>query len=482
MIKILDENCIKSLIAEETILLLYFDIITLYPHKGISMRYFLISLLTFIVVLTACSKKNLSSSTIDSSTVSRTSDYTEMGADISPSVIPSPVISPSPSVMPSPVMSASVEADVAVSTSREEPTVVMPVPQPREVQSGILTAADIDDNLNLSYFQKYVNKLLQSMVENTFPFMNTKDRVKLTIVDANNRGINRVHVKIDNFSGYTNSAGVLYIFPSVDNIPMDTTIEINGKSKPIKLNSKKEFTITLNRNQELPKSLDLMFVVDTTGSMGDEMRYLAKEFDAIVSSVEEKHPNVNIRFGLTLYRDKGDDYVVRDFDFTADKNKMKNQLEQQSANGGGDYPEAMDEGIEKALEASWKAEDGVRMMFVVADAPPHDEKIKQMVPIIEKARAMGIHIYPLGASGVAKKAEYLMRHLALFTSGRYLWLTDDSGVGNSHEEPKVSCYQVTRLDQLLSRVIQSELSGKRIEADKASIVRTFGQYDKGICQ
>ncbi len=439
------------------------------------MRYFLISLLTSLLVFTACGKKSVSSEVTTSSTSARTSDAYD--GDVFPSI------------MPSSVMSDAAESVGAASTTisimpvpSEEP-VIMPIPpEPREMQSGILTAADIDDNLNLTYFQKYVNKLLQSTGESTFPFMRTKDRVKLTIEGANRRGMNRVRVKIGNFTGYTNSQGVLYIFPTVDKIPTQTTIEINGKSKPINLSSKKEFTIAFGTNQELPKSLDLMFVVDTTGSMGDEMRYLTKEFDAIVSNVEKKHPNVDIRFGLTLYRDKGDDYIVRDFDFTADKNKMKKQLEKQSANGGGDYPEAMDEGIEKALEASWKAKDGVRMIFVVADAPPHDEKIKQMVPIIEKARAMGIHIYPLGASGVAEKAEYLMRHLALFTQGRYLWLTDDSGVGNSHEEPKVSCYQVTRLDQLISRVIQSELSGKRIEADKASIIRTVGQYDQGLCQ
>lgn len=434
------------------------------------MRYFIISLLSFLLLFTACGKKSVYSESTVSSDSARTS--AAYGEDISPSVMPSPVMSTSDeSVTPYPPSIPPVEP------------VIMPIPhEHREVQSGILTAADIDDNLNLMYFQKYVNKLLQSTGESAFPFMGTKDRVKLTIEGANGKGMNRVKIKIGNFTGYTNSQGVLYIFPTIDKIPTQTTIEINGKSKPINLSSKKEFTISFNTNQELPKSLDLMFVVDTTGSMGDEMRYLAKEFDAIVSNVEDKHPNVDIRFGLTLYRDKGNEYLVRDFDFTADKNKMKKQLEKQSANGGGDYPEAMEEGIEKSLEASWKAKDGVRMMFVVADAPPHDEKIKQMVPIIEKARAMGIHIYPLGASGVAEKAEYLMRHLALFTQGRYLWLTDDSGVGNSHEEPKVSCYQVTRLDQLISRVIQSELSGKRIEANKASIVRTVGQYDQGICQ
>lgn len=443
------------------------------------MKFFIISLLTFLLIFTACNEKVVYSDAVSSSSIGE-----GYGGDIAP-----------PIAMPSPAMRTSDEA-MGVSTSTvyesKEPSimpvppvepVIIPIPpEPREVQSGILTVANIDDNLNLTHFQKYVNRALQATSESSFPFMSTKDRVKLTIEGTNEKGMNRVKVKVGDFTGYTNSQGVLYIFPTVDNIPTQTTIELNGKSQNIDLSSKKEFTIAFNKTSMLPKSLDLMFVIDTTGSMGDEMRYLAKEFDAIISDVEAKHPSVDIRFGLTLYRDKGDDYVVKNFKFTSNKNKMKSQLEEQSANGGGDYPEAMDKGIEKALEASWRAEDGVRMMFVVADAPPHDEKIKQMVPIIEKARAMGIHIYPLGASGVAEKAEYIMRHLALFTQGRYLWLTDDSGVGNSHEEPKVSCYQVTRLDQLISRVIQSELSGKRVEANKDSVIRSVGQYNNGNCQ
>ena len=439
------------------------------------MRYFIISLLTLLLTFSGCGKKSTSvSSSPYASHSDSTSRISEAGAI-------GDVIAPAPILRMYPV--SSVESSIPTPVEPMPLPTVRPTPPKREVQSGILTAADIDDNLNLSYFQKYINKVLQSTAEGIFPFMSSKNRFTLMVKDTNGNAVNRAKVTIDNFTGYTNTAGILHIFPQVDGIDESKEeMTINGQKVKVSLTSNSSKEVTLNLNATAAKTLDLMFVVDTTGSMGDEMRYLAKEFDAIVSTVEEKHPNVDIRFGLTLYRDKGDDYVVRNFDFTSNKNKMKNQLEKQSANGGGDYPEAMDKGIEKALNASWKAEDGVRMMFIVADAPPHDEKIKQMVPIIEKARAMGIHIYPLGASGVAEKAEYLMRHLALFTSGRYLWLTDDSGVGNSHEEPKVKCYQVTRLDQLISRVIQSELSGKRVEANDDSIVRTVGSYQNGICQ
>jgi hypothetical protein len=363
-----------------------------------------------------------------------------------------------------------------------EPTKELPIPTPpkQEIQSGTLTAGEIDDNLNLEYFQKYVNRTLQKNDDSYLPFISSKKRLKLTVVDDTGKGINRTKITFGGITRYTNSAGILHLFPSVDEVEM-RSINVEGQTIPVDFSKSSEKTVTLQSTSLAPKSLDLMFVIDTTGSMSDEMAYLTKEFEAIISNVESNHPDTKIRFGLTLYRDKGDDYVVKDFPFTTDKKTMQKQLADQSANGGGDYPEAMEQGLKKGLEASWKAEDGVRVLFLVADAPPHDEKMKTILPLIKEARDKAIHIYPLGASGVAEKAEYIMRHLALMTEGRYLFLTNDSGVGNSHEEPKVACYQVTRLDQLIRRVIQSELSGKRVEATDDEVIRSVGKFNNGVC-
>ena len=98
------------------------------------------------------------------------------------------------------------------------------------------------------------------------------------------------------------------------------------------------------------------------------------------------------------------------------------------------------------------------------------------------ARAASIRLYTVAASGVATTAEYLMRIASVITQSRYLFLTDDSGVGNEHAEPTVPCYVVTRLDQLLTRVIASELRGVRVEPEPDEIIRTSGIYDAGVCE
>ena len=70
--------------------------------------------------------------------------------------------------------------------------------------------------------------------------------------------------------------------------------------------------------------------------------------------------------------------------------------------------------------------------------------------------------------------------LAAATQSRYLFLTDDSGVGYSHAEPSIPCYRVTSLQDLLQRVLATELSGHRQEA--GSVIREVGSYSGGVCR
>lgn len=121
------------------------------------------------------------------------------------------------------------------------------------------------------------------------------------------------------------------------------------------------------------------------------------------------------------------------------------------------------------------------MAFLVADAPPHDKDLQITLDAALGLRLLGVRVYGLAASGVATTAEYLMRMMSLVTGARYTWLTDDSGIGNPHEEPAVVCYQVTRLDNLLTRILTGELLGRRVEAKPEQIIRRVGNQDGGVC-
>ena len=119
--------------------------------------------------------------------------------------------------------------------------------------------------------------------------------------------------------------------------------------------------------------------------------------------------------------------------------------------------------------------------LLVADAPPHREALGTTLDAVEHLRGQGVRIVPVAASGAEDSAQYVMRAMAVLTGGRYIFLTDDSGIGNGHAEPDIACYVVTRLDQLIARVLAGIVEGRRVEPKQSEIIRTVGSYDRGRC-
>jgi hypothetical protein len=133
------------------------------------------------------------------------------------------------------------------------------------------------------------------------------------------------------------------------------------------------------------------------------------------------------------------------------------------------------------MQFQWR-EQSAKLSLLIADAPPHSDKVNPTWSSALDARSRQIHIVPVAASGVAQDAEYLMRSMAALTNSRYLFLTDDSGVGNPHEEPAIDCYIVTRLDGLIKRVVDHVITGIRSEPSHNEIIRQVGNYDNGVCR
>lgn len=227
--------------------------------------------------------------------------------------------------------------------------------------------------------------------------------------------------------------------------------------------------------------LDVALVIDATGSMGDEITYLKAELDSIASRVAAAYPEADTRWALVMYRDEGDEYVTRVLDFT-DVASMRASLAMQSAGGGGDYPEASHAALRDMTNLSFREGDDVaRLAFWVADAPHHDSVVREWAEAVRTAAQLDVHVYPVASSGVDGLTELSMRSAAQLTGGRYLFLTDDSGVGGSHLEPTIPCYVVTRLVDAMLRMIDSEMSGSRIAPSSEAILRTSGEPVDGLC-
>ena len=208
----------------------------------------------------------------------------------------------------------------------------------------------------------------------------------------------------------------------------------------------------LAEDKALPKQLDVMFVFDTTGSMGDELMYLQKEFADIADQVADQ----STRFSVNFYRDQGDDYIVNSNEFITDISAVSALINDQYASGGGDYEEAVDLALKDAiLDHKWR-DEAVKLVFLILDAPPHDtpETAENLKEAVQYASKHGIRIIPIASSGVDKKTEAFLRSIAMITGGTYTFLTDDSGIGESHLEPTIGSYTVEALNKLIVRLIK----------------------------
>jgi len=102
---------------------------------------------------------------------------------------------------------------------------------------------------------------------------------------------------------------------------------------------------------------------------------------------------------------------------------------------------------------------------------------------VRALRDQNVHLYPIAASGADDLTEYEMRSAAVMTGGRYVFLTDDSGVGGGHAEPHIPCYAVTRLDRAIVRVLETEVSGAPIPVAREDVLRTTGNpRPDGTCK
>ena len=226
--------------------------------------------------------------------------------------------------------------------------------------------------------------------------------------------------------------------------------------------------------------VDAALVLDTTGSMGDELSYLTAEFANISNAIQAALPNAAQRWALVVYRDTpdtdpGDAYVTKTFDFTANMQDFAATMGQQTANNGGDYPESPELGLEQLPQLAWRTGPSVaRVAFWVGDAPHHDQRGAAMKQAILDALAANIRLYPVSASGTNDLLELTMRSAAEITGGRYLFLTDDSGVGDPHKVPEIPCFFVTKLAKALVRAVAIELSGSYSGPDPADVIRTVG--------
>ncbi|HYD22919.1 MAG TPA: carboxypeptidase regulatory-like domain-containing protein [Flavipsychrobacter sp.] len=241
---------------------------------------------------------------------------------------------------------------------------------------------------------------------------------------------------------------------------LSADIFYNGKRytlNTLKTFSKGINTIKIAEDCYTPKEVDVAFIVDATGSMGDEIEYLKAELTDIVRRVKDSLPDHDLQIGGVFYRDEGDEYVTKYSQLDGDINKVMEFIRSNGAGGGGDTPEGVDDALDEALNSlKWRDDAIARIAFLVLDAPPHGERrstVQRVKALTYKYAQQGIRLVPIACSGIDKNTEYLMRSMALATNGTYLFLTNHSGIGGSHIAPSTDKFDVEYMNMLVYRII-----------------------------
>ncbi|MCM3628945.1 VWA domain-containing protein [Paenibacillus glycanilyticus] len=342
------------------------------------------------------------------------------------------------------------------------------------IEAGQLTAGEWDDLAAWERFNNVMNSYegSNSSTHWGFEYFNRLE----VLVTSDGRAVSDATVKLIGqqkeivWEARTNAEGKAYLFAGLFRDHNDEqfnqrtrySVEVLAEQQKKKVSNIEvpgQGALKVDLDGELPVSdqVDVMFVLDTTGSMQDEMDYLEAELNDVITRAKEQHANqLDIRMSTNFYRDIHDDYVVKANPFTTNIDQAVRLIAMQKAQGGGDYPEAVEQALRNAVsEHKWSENARARLLFLVLDAPPHHETqiMQEMHSVIADAAKEGIRIIPVASSGVDADTEYLLRFAAVATGGTYLFLTDDSGIGSDHLEPAVGEFETKLLNDLLVEVI-----------------------------
>ena len=360
--------------------------------------------------------------------------------------------------------------------------------------AGVVTAGDVDDTLNLAAFLRYQDRASDelglhkaALVRPVLAQLRGPDGAPAPGVRITLRKPGATDPFYDGYSGVD---GNVTVFPQTAGISRLRTVEMRAFPNAGGPAIATQFTTGQARKSVAlpfestwsPDFLDLVFVVDTTGSMGDELAWLTKEIAQITRNAKRAAPGIDIRFGLVTYKAPADPYVVKSYGFTSNVRQFSRWVGSETSSGGAGGPEVVADALNSAMHLDWRRGKGERLVFQIGDEAPLASKTDTYYRAAQTAAANGIQIFGVAASGVDPHLEYLMRQGSVLSGGRYLFLTDDSSVGLGHAEPTISCYRVTRLNDLMVRVLRSELSGRRVEAASSDIIREVGSYQNGRCR
>lgn len=301
-----------------------------------------------------------------------------------------------------------------------------------QLASGV-RAGEWDDNANFREFSRYLQKKQQEV---SFNPLSLESRRFVVVSDAAGKAVPNCSVFVSDAKGHkvqltTQASGRALLFPRAEGLvgsELGLEAKCQGQQATTRANLEKSDAVvklSLQSQRALPaqRTVDVVFILDTTGSMSEEISALKGTIGEVVASL--RHQNARPRLGLVEYKDITDGYVTRLHQMTTDVDGFTERVASLYANGGGDTPEHVNAGLRVAVDhIRWNPESVARLAFLIGDAPPQlgYEQDVSYTSSVKAANHKGIQVFTIAASGMDDLGQVVWRQIAQYTGGTNMFV------------------------------------------------------------
>lgn len=349
-----------------------------------------------------------------------------------------------------------------------------PEHRPAIARSGV-KAGEWDDNANYNEFKRYLS------TEDGLGFrrVDVRSRRFLVVQDKHGKGVPNCRVSVSDSRQHqttltTTASGRAILFPFAEGLRAG---KLTATARCLGTAASKRFStaasdgvvdLKLGRARALPArpTVDIAFVLDTTGSMSEEIAAVKQTIRQVAAKLDNRQ--MDVRIGLVEYKDRTDPFVTRVYQMSSDVRGFSRVVSHLSAEGGGDRPESVDAGLHVALtKLAWSPRSQVRMAFLIGDAPPHLDYANDTSYTVSMRDAAhrGVQLFTIAASGMGDLGQVIWRQIAQYTGGTEMFVLR-GGAGPQSTgggDPKSSCggtqtaYQSGNLDALIIQKIRRQV-------------------------
>jgi von Willebrand factor type A domain len=375
------------------------------------------------------------------------------------------------------------------------PTATAPraiLPPPSGVRAG-----EWDDNANYREFLRY----LETESNLAFHKVDLQDRAFLVVRDSDGKGVPRCRVTVNDARQHTatlttTASGRAILFPHAEGLvgnELTATTVCQGVSARagVPLGGDGVVDLRLPQKRALPqtRTVDVAFILDTTGSMGEEIAAVKHTIEKVTQGLSGT--NVRVRIGMVEFKDRGDAFVTRVHAMTTDLQRFSGDVAAVSASGGGDTPESVNEGVHVGIHGlEWGKDSIARLAFLIGDAPPHLDYARDFDYATEMKDAAheGIQLYTIAASGMDGVGQVIWRQMAQYTGASDMFVLR-GGAGPQSTgggDPKSSCggtqtsYASGNLDALILAKVRGAV--KSLDRDPMRIAGVGKDENAKACE